>query len=107
MLAPAPFWTLPLDQLDAGQWEALCDRCGKCCFHVGADGERSGDPCRLLDLSSRLCRDYPGRRAVMGAECGTVTTESIAHLSLPHTCAYRLRAHGEPLPADHHLVSAI
>jgi uncharacterized cysteine cluster protein YcgN (CxxCxxCC family) len=28
------FWeTTPIEQLDRGQWEALCDGCGKCCIH--------------------------------------------------------------------------
>ena len=26
------FWEAPLESLDRGQWEALCDGCGKCCL---------------------------------------------------------------------------
>jgi uncharacterized protein len=33
MSAAARWWDAPLHTLDAGQWEALCDGCGKCCLH--------------------------------------------------------------------------
>ena len=48
------FWELPIEQLDRGQWEALCDGCGKCCIHKLED-EETGEvyptnvACRLLD----------------------------------------------------------
>src|SRR3982750_4419534 len=33
MNSRAPFWERPLAELDRGEWEALCDGCGRCCVH--------------------------------------------------------------------------
>ena len=105
-----PFWELPIQQLDRGQWEALCDGCGKCCLHKLED-EETGDiyptnvACRLLDRKNGLCRDYKNRRRFV-PDCVRLTPEKLASIDwLPTTCAYRLVAAGEPLPDWHHLVS--
>jgi len=104
-----PFWEAPLASLDAGQWEALCDGCGKCCLHKLED-EDSGRiyptnvACRLLDLKTARCGDYKHRRRHV-PDCLTLTKRSVADIEwLPQTCAYRLRAEGEPLPEWHYLV---
>lgn len=104
-----PFWEAPLATLDAGQWEALCDGCGKCCLHKLED-EDSGRiyptnvACRLLDLKTARCGDYKHRRRHV-PDCLTLTKGKVADIEwLPQTCAYRLRAEGEPLPDWHYLV---
>ena len=104
-----PFWEAPLASLDAGQWEALCDGCGKCCLHKLED-EDSGRiyptnvACRLLDLTTARCGDYKHRRRHV-PDCLTLTRAKVDDLIwLPQTCAYRLRAEGEPLPEWHYLV---
>jgi uncharacterized protein len=104
------FWTLPLASLDREEWEALCDGCGKCCLHKVEDAD-SGQiwptnvACKLLDLKTARCSDYPGRRKFV-PDCLRLTPKLAADLEwLPDTCAYRLRAHGEPLPAWHYLIS--
>ncbi len=38
----AQFWTLPLGELNAREWEALCDGCGRCCL-VKLEDEDSGE----------------------------------------------------------------
>lgn len=103
------FWEKPLRTLDRGQWEALCDGCGKCCLHKIED-EITGDvhptnvACRLLDRNSGRCSNYRGRRAFV-PDCVRLTAEQVDQLSwLPSTCAYRLRAAGEPLPEWHYLI---
>jgi len=94
------FWeTKTLAELDRGQWEALCDGCGKCCIHKLED-EETGElhptnvACRMLD-----------RRAYV-PDCVRLTVKNVYTTDwLPSTCAYRLRANGEKLPDWHYLVS--
>ena len=105
-----PFWEAPLASLDAGQWEALCDGCGKCCVNKLED-EDTGEliptnvACRLLDRRMGRCSDYKHRHAYV-AECVRLTPRTARTLDwLPTTCAYRLRANGQPLPDWHYLIS--
>lgn len=103
------FWEdTPLDKLDRAQWEQLCDGCGKCCIHKLED-EETGEllatnvACRLLDRRTSLCSDYKHRRAYV-PECVRLTPGNVRGIDwLPSSCAYRLRAAGEPLPEWHHL----
>ena len=104
------FWEdRPLDRLDRGQWEALCDGCGKCCLHKLED-EETGElfptnvACRLLDRRTAQCSDYRHRRAYV-PDCVRLTPGNVRSIDwLPSTCAYRLRAEGRPLPDWHYLV---
>ncbi|MBJ6122405.1 YcgN family cysteine cluster protein [Sphingomonas sp. BT553] len=99
----------PIERLDRGQWESLCDGCGKCCVHKLED-EETGEvlptnvACRLLDRRSGFCSDYKHRRAYV-PECVRLTAGNVRDIEwLPSTCAYRLRAAGEQLPEWHYLV---
>ncbi|HEX7821174.1 MAG TPA: YcgN family cysteine cluster protein [Sphingobium sp.] len=103
------FWEQPLDTLDRGQWEALCDGCGKCCLHKVED-EDTGEihqtnvSCRLLDRQTAQCSDYRNRRALV-PDCLRLTRANVRGINwLPESCAYRLRAEGEPLRDWHYLV---
>jgi uncharacterized cysteine cluster protein YcgN (CxxCxxCC family) len=103
------FWELPLGQLTAPEWEALCDGCGQCCIHKLEDADTgafyaTNVACRLLDTATARCRDYPGRLAHV-PDCLRLTPQSAGALPwLPETCAYRLRASGAPLPGWHYLI---
>lgn len=104
------FWEdMPLASLDRAQWEALCDGCGKCCLHKLED-EETGElfptnvACKLLDRAQGRCTDYRHRHAYV-AECVRLNAGNVDKIDwLPSTCAYRLRAAGEPLPEWHYLV---
>ena len=107
----AEWWdTLPLAALSPDQWEALCDGCAKCCLHKLEDDE-TGEVfytkvrCRHLTESSCRCGDYPNRQTLV-PHCLDLSQVDVEQLTwLPSTCAYRLRAQGEPLPHWHPLVS--
>ncbi len=103
------FWEQPLETLDRAQWEALCDGCGKCCLHKVEDADTgriypTNVSCRLLDRNTAQCSNYRHRRALV-PDCLRLTPANLKKIEwLPQTCAYRLRAEGEPLPQWHYLI---
>ena len=103
------FWERPLATLDRAEWEALCDGCGQCCLHKVEDEDTgrvwpTNVACKLLDLSTARCADYANRRAFV-PDCLRLTRGNVGGFNwLPKTCAYRLRAAGEALPAWHYLL---
>ena len=110
MNARAPFWERPLSELDRGEWEALCDGCGRCCLHKLEDEETgllypTNVACQLLDRRNGRCLDYPNRMKRV-SDCVRLDPGNLDSLDwLPDTCAYRLRAAGEPLREWHYLIS--
>jgi uncharacterized protein len=104
------FWERPIETLDRGEWEALCDGCGKCCLHKAEDEETgfiypSNIACRLLDRHSCRCSNYRERKMFV-PDCVRLTNNNVREIDwLPSTCAYRLRAEGRPLPEWHYLLT--
>ena len=96
----APFWRRKtLAQMNAAEWESLCDGCGRCCL-VKLEDEDDGTVhftdigCRLLDGETCRCRDYENRSARV-SDCVRLTAQNLSQLNwLPPTCAYRLIAAG-------------
>ncbi len=109
-LSKLPFWEAPIETLDRAQWEALCDGCGKCCLNKVEDEDTgriypTNVACKLLDLKTCRCADYRNRKAIV-PECLRLTQRKIDdYVWLPATCAYVLRAAGDPLPDWHYLVT--
>ena len=105
-----PFWARPLTELDRGEWEALCDGCGRCCLHKLEDDDTgllyaTNVACTLLDRRNGRCTDY-GHRKARVSDCVVLDRGNLAALDwLPDTCAYRLRAADKPLPDWHYLIS--
>lgn len=106
-----PFWKAKrLDELDAAEWESLCDGCAQCC-RVKLEDEDTGDigvtdvVCALLDTRTCRCTDYPRRRERVG-DCIAFGPETVLGLRwLPDTCAYVRVARGEELPDWHPLIA--
>lgn len=105
------FWEkLSLDDLTDEEWEALCDRCGRCCLHKLEDmdtGEiaHTNVTCRLLDASCGQCSRYSERKRIV-ANCLELRGGlSDALRWLPPTCAYKRLANGQGLATWHPLIS--
>lgn len=110
-MAAQVFWrTKTLQEMTPGEWESLCDGCGKCCLHKLED-EDTGDvfytrvACRYLDHDQCRCQAYSQRQALVPG-CVVLTPDSVKDTWwLPETCAYRLLDEGLPLFDWHPLVS--
>ncbi|GGU79875.1 UPF0260 protein [Pseudomonas laurentiana] len=105
-----PFWMRKtLEQLDQQEWESLCDGCGLCCLQKLEDEDDNSVyytriACKLLDLKSCQCRDYPNRFEHV-PDCIQLTPGKADQFRwLPPTCAYRLVSEGQDLPSWHYLV---
>jgi len=106
-----PFWRAKrLVDMSQGEWESLCDGCGRCCLEKLEDyttGEISytNVACSLLDMKTCGCSHYQQRQRFM-PDCVQLTANNVNDLRwMPSTCAYRLLADGQGLPAWHPLVS--
>ena len=108
----ANFWEkVPLKNLSAKEWEALCDGCGKCCLNKLEDEDSeeiafTKIACRLLDGETCRCFHY-GIRHQFVPDCVTLSPENIEKIAywMPSTCAYRLLFEGKSLPDWHPLLT--
>ncbi len=72
------------------EWEALCNRCGACCYEsrwTDMGWEETGIPCGFLDLESKLCGAY-GTRFDVEADCIRVDSSVVLQGILPVECSY-------------------
>jgi uncharacterized protein len=78
--------------MDQKEWEAICDKCGRCCYEkvdLGC-GEilYTDEPCVHLDKETKLCKVYNNRHEVE-PDCISLTPELVRTLNwLPPGCAY-------------------
>jgi len=104
------FWEhKQLHELNPDEWERLCDGCGRCCLHKLEDMDTrelyyTRVACKLLDMKSCRCMDYPNRQQKV-PDCMSFTPETDAYQWLPKSCAYRTLHEGRSLEWWHPLVS--
>ena len=81
-------------------WEALCRRCGRCCYEKEIHGlaavTNSHRPCRYLDTARRTCTVYVNRFETC-PQCRKMTLRHALFVRwLPVSCGYvqHYRLHG-------------
>lgn len=76
--------------IDAPDWEALCRRCGRCCYEkIDFRGAiyYTDVPCEFLDLQTCLCKVY-AERDVKRPGCVRLTRKHLRKGFLPADCPY-------------------
>jgi len=111
MASFSDFWnTKTLEEMSSDEFEALCDRCGKCCLLKLEDADTAeiyttDVACKLLDCANATCSNYAERTQYV-PDCTILTPKTVSSLHwLPASCAYRLIDAGKPLPAWHPLIT--
>ncbi|PTX56993.1 hypothetical protein C8N43_1658 [Litoreibacter ponti] len=110
-LRPRYWEKVPLKNMSAKEWEALCDGCGRCCLNKLEDEDTmeiafTRVACRLLDGDTCRCAQYDIRKQFV-PDCVVLTPKNIDEIGywMPETCAYRLLHEGKPLYDWHPLIS--
>jgi len=82
--------------------EALCRRCGRCCYEkliVGRTVITTNIPCKYLDLKTRLCTVYE-QRSEVNPSCIDVE-QGLKMGVFPADCPYVAGIDGYVAPLDH------
>ncbi|MFC1833454.1 hypothetical protein ACFL2Q_01800 [Thermodesulfobacteriota bacterium] len=79
-------------QLTHEEWEAICRKCGACCYEKldfgGGAVHFTDKPCEHLDTETKLCRVYHKRQEA-APDCLKLTEALTRSLNwLPADCAY-------------------
>ena len=104
------FWEKPLPQLSPGEWEQLCDGCGRCCLKKLQDADTeevhyTRVVCRYFNEANSRCACYQERSKLV-PDCLVVSSMDLNEARwMPDTCAYRLRHEGKPLYNWHPLIA--
>ncbi len=104
------FWEKPLSELNAEEWEKLCDGCGRCCLKKFSDTDSNAIiytrvVCRYFEQENSSCGCYR-ERAELVSDCLNVKNMDLESASwMPDTCAYRLRFENKPLFDWHPLLA--
>ncbi len=104
------FWkNKKLTHFNSEEWEALCDRCGKCCLIKLEDKDTleifyTNISCKLLCTKDAKCLNYSERKNIV-KDCIKISYKNVNKLKwMPQSCAYRLIYEGKPLPSWHYLI---
>ncbi|MDD6881417.1 MAG: YcgN family cysteine cluster protein [Firmicutes bacterium] len=95
--------TKKLSDYKPEEWEAVCNRCGKCCLIKLQDDDTeeiyyTDVVCRYFDEQSCTCTRYD-ERCKLVPECLKLTPENLDKIDwMPQTCAYRALLNGQPKP---------
>ncbi len=83
-----------LSSISPDEWEAICQRCGRCCLLKLQDDETdeiyyTNVICRYYDTEKNLCTVYD-KRCELVPECLKLTPQNVDKIAwMPKACAYR------------------
>lgn len=90
-----------LENMTEEEWEAVCNRCGKCCL-IKLQDEDSGEiyytdvVCKYFDFDTCECTQYQNRCTLV-PECLKLTKDNVGKIGwMPKSCAYRCLIEGRP-----------
>jgi len=91
-------------RLGAEEWEAICERCGRCCYEKIDDRGTiyyTDTPCDRFDQETKLCTVYD-HRAQARPDCLPLTPQVVAAGFLPADCPYvkGIKDYPAPLMGD-------
>lgn len=118
------FWeNKTLEQMNATEWEAICDGCAKCCLHKFIDDDAVSEPaptdtiqagekihftnivCTLLNTKTCSCTRY-AERTTLVPDCVKLTKENLGDIFfMPPSCSYRRLHEGRGLASWHPLLN--
>lgn len=82
------------------EWEAVCQRCARCCYEkIDYRGRiyYTNQPCQHLDPVTNLCNVYL-QRDNCHSDCARLTPELVAAGILPEDCPYVYGQDNYPAP---------
>ncbi len=92
-----------LQNMTEEEWEAVCNRCGKCCL-IKIQDEDTGEiyytdvVCKYFNFETCECTEYQNRCTLV-PECLKLTKDNVGKISwMPKSCAYRCLFEGRPHP---------
>jgi len=124
-LIESKYWqTTALDDMQADEWEAICDGCARCCLHKFIDDETSEEDfaptshihegeeilytniaCYLLNDKTCGCSQYD-KRTELVPDCVTLTKDNLKDVFfMPPSCSYRRLQEGKGLAHWHPLLN--
>lgn len=105
-----------LEDMNEDEWEAVCNRCGKCCL-VKLQDEDSEEiyytdiVCKYFDIENGKCCEYENRCKLV-PECLKLDKNNVDKIAwMPKSCAYRCLFEGrenlEPTNINNRCISEL
>ena len=92
-----------LEDMTEEEWEAVCNRCGKCCLIKIQDEDTdeiyyTDVVCKYFNFETCECAEYQNRCKLV-PECLKLTKENVGKIKwMPKSCAYRCLLEDRPKP---------
>jgi len=124
-LMDSKYWeSVPLEEMNTAQWEAICDGCGRCCLHKFVDSSSIPEDtevtamdsakgevvytnitCFQLNEKTCACKSYEKRQELV-PDCVSLSKDNLEHIHfMPPSCSYRRLYNGQGLASWHPMLN--